>query len=111
MKLMTAAVLLVAGLLPPAARAAPPAPAAQAAPAAGQLVTVNVNGLVCDFCARSIEAMLKKRPDVAGVHVDLDQGEVHVRLRPGATLTDAQLQALITDSGYSVTKISRSPVA
>jgi hypothetical protein len=34
-----------------------------------------------------------------------------VRLRPGATLTDAQLQALITDSGYSVTKISRSPVA
>lgn len=109
LKAQCAAALLVAGLLAPAALAAPPAPAAQSAPtAAGQLVTVNVNGLVCDFCARSIEAMLKKRTDVAGVHVDLDKGEVHVRLRPGASLTDAQLEKLIVDSGYSVTGISRS---
>ncbi len=43
--------LLIAALL-----AAAPLSAAFAAPA--QMVTVKVNGLVCDFCARSIEAMM-----------------------------------------------------
>lgn len=79
-----------------------------AAPGA-QMVTVKVNGLVCDFCARSIEQMMKKRPDVAGVHVDLDKGEVHLSLKSGATLEDAALRKLITDSGYAVTTIAREP--
>lgn len=79
-----------------------------AAPGA-EMVTVKVNGLVCDFCARSIEEMMKKRPDVAGVHVDLDKGEVHLNLKPGATLEDPALRKLITDSGYAVTAIVREP--
>jgi len=80
-----------------------------AATPGAQMVTVKVNGLVCDFCARSIEEMMKKRPDVAGVHVDLDKGEVHLSLKPGATLEDAALRKLITDSGYAVTAIAREP--
>lgn len=91
-------------ILVAAALAALPVPLA-AAPA--QLVTVKVNGLVCDFCARSIEAMMKRRADVERVHVDLDRGEVHLTLRPGATLTDPQLARLITDSGYAVAAIIR----
>lgn len=74
-----------------------------------QTVTVRVNGLVCDFCARSIEAMMKKRPDVAGVHVDLDKGEVHLSLNADSRLDDPALTRLITDSGYSVTGIERTP--
>jgi copper chaperone CopZ len=74
-----------------------------------QSVTVKVNGLVCDFCARSIEAMMKKRPDVSGVHVDLDKGEVHLALKPDAALDDPTLRKMITDAGYAVTGISRSP--
>lgn len=81
---------------------------ALAAPAA-ELVTIKVNGLVCDFCARSIEAVMNKRPDVAGVHVDLDKGEIHLRTRPGAQLDDRTLGKLITDSGYAVTGIARAP--
>jgi copper chaperone CopZ len=74
-----------------------------------QSVTVQVNGLVCDFCARSIEAMMKKRTDVSGVHVDLDKGEVHLALKPNAALDDPALTKMITDAGYSVTAISRVP--
>ncbi len=74
-----------------------------------ETVTVKVNGLVCDFCARSIEAMMKKRTDVAGVHVDLDKGEVHLAMKPGATLDDPALKKLIVESGYSVTAIARTP--
>ncbi|WP_199555880.1 heavy-metal-associated domain-containing protein [Sandaracinobacteroides hominis] len=93
MKTMFIALLLVAAPL-----AAAPTPEA---------VTVKVNGLVCDFCARSIEAMMKKRPDVSGVHVDLDKGEVHLALKANATLDDPTLKKLITDSGYAVTGIER----
>lgn len=74
-----------------------------------QQVTVKVNGLVCDFCARSVEAMMKKRADVAGVHVDLDKGEIHLSLKSAATLDDPTLTRLITDSGYKVTAIERAP--
>ena len=91
--------ILVAALLlaAPLSAATPPA-----------FVTVKVNGLVCDFCARSIEAMMKKRPDVSGVHVDLDKGEVHLKLKADAALDDPTLKKLITDSGYKVTGIERS---
>ncbi|MFN7176785.1 MAG: heavy-metal-associated domain-containing protein [Thermaurantiacus sp.] len=82
--------------------ATPPAATAQA-------VTVKVNGLVCDFCARSIEAMLKRRNDVSSVHVDLGKGEVHVRLKAGSTLGDAELRKLVRDSGYAVAGIERVP--
>ncbi|MFN3370364.1 MAG: heavy-metal-associated domain-containing protein [Sphingomonadaceae bacterium] len=97
--------LLIAALL-----AAAPLPAVAAAPTpAAQLVTVRVNGLVCDFCARSIEAMMKRRTDVERVHVDLGKGEVHLGLRAGSTLDDATLRKLVTDSGYAVTAIERTP--
>lgn len=88
-----------------AALAMLPMPPAAATPA--ERVTVKVNGLVCDFCARSIEAMMKRRKDVERVHVDLDRGEVHLSLRAGASLTDPELAKLIVDSGYAVTGITR----
>ena len=85
------------------------APATAATTTGAQMVTVKVNGLVCDFCARSIEAMMKKRDDVSSIHADLAKGEVHLGLKPGAQLDDATLTKLITDSGYAVTDISRAP--
>lgn len=94
-------ILLVAALLAAAPVAAAPTP---------EFVTVKVNGLVCDFCARSIEAMMKKRSDVSGVHVDLDKGEVHLKLKADAKLDDPTLTRLIVDSGYSVTGIERKPL-
>ncbi|MFQ3594760.1 MAG: cation transporter [Sphingomonadaceae bacterium] len=75
--------------------------------AAAEMVTVKVNGLVCDFCARSIEKVVGRRGDVERVHVDLDKGEVHVALKSGATLTDPELRKLVVDSGYAVTAIER----
>jgi copper chaperone CopZ len=95
-------------IAPAAAQTAPVAQQA-AQQAAGERITVRVNGLVCDFCARSIEAMLGRRAEVAGVTVDLDQAQVRVVLRPGRTLDDATLRRLVTDSGYAVAGIERQP--
>lgn len=88
------------------ALAAPEAPAASAQ-AKGEFVTAHVNGLVCDFCAQSIQKVFKKEDAVKGVHVDLDSGEIHISMKPGQTMDDASIEALIRKSGYSLTSLDR----
>lgn len=70
-------------------------------------VNIKVSGLVCDFCARSLEKVFLKRGDVAGIKVDLGKGSVVVAMKPGLTVDDATLTKLITDSGYNVSAIQR----
>jgi copper chaperone CopZ len=100
--LMTAAIVLA-----PAAFAAPPPPAAGAV-SGGETVTMEVKGLVCDFCARSLEKVFLKKAKASAVKVDLDNGLVTVVTpKPGA-LSDAQAKKLITDSGFNLVKITRA---
>jgi len=70
-------------------------------------VNIKVSGLVCDFCARSLEKVFLKRGDVAGIKVDLGKGSVVVAMKPGLPIDDATLTKLITDSGYNVSAIHR----
>jgi copper chaperone CopZ len=70
-------------------------------------ITVKVNGLVCDFCARSLEKVFYKKDGVYGVDVDLDKGEVEIDVTESMKLSDAEITKLITDSGYNVTEIIR----
>ena len=70
-------------------------------------INIKVNGLVCDFCARSLEKVFLKRNDVAGISVDLGKGSVVVAMKPGLTIDDTTLTKLITDSGYNVSAIQR----
>ena len=70
-------------------------------------INIKVSGLVCDFCARSLEKVFLKRGDVGGINVDLGKGSVAVAMKPGLNIDDATLTKLITDSGYSVKAIHR----
>ena len=70
-------------------------------------INIKVSGLVCDFCARSLEKIFLKRGDVAGISVDLGKGSVIVATKPGSTIDDTTLTKLITDSGYNVNAIGR----
>lgn len=88
------------------ALAAPETPAATAQ-AKGEAVTAHVNGLVCDFCAQSIQKLFGKEAAVSNVHVDLGKGEVHIALKPGQTMDDAAIEKLIRKSGYALVKIDR----
>lgn len=80
---------------------------AQAACETEQTVTVKVNGLICDFCARSLEKMFGQRDAVSRISVDLDKGLVTITLKPTATMEDAEIKRLITDSGYDVAAMER----
>lgn len=88
------------------ALAAPETPAAMAA-SKGEFVTAHVNGLVCDFCAQSIQKLFGKEAAVSNVHVDLGKGEVHIAMKPGQTMDDGAIEKLIRKSGYSLVRLER----
>ena len=71
------------------------------------MLTVNVKGMVCDFCARAVTKVFGKNDAVENVHVDLDNGEIHVGLKPGASLTDDEVETLVKKSGYTMVSIER----
>jgi len=83
------------------------ATSAEAATAAQTMVTAKVNGMVCDFCARAVTKVFGKEDAVENVHVDLDNGEIHVTLKPGAEMTDNRVETLVKKSGYDLVSIER----
>lgn len=72
-----------------------------------EMVTVKVSGLVCDFCARSIEKTFGGKQGVDKVHVDLDKGEIHLMVNDPKALPDTQIDKLMKDAGYDVKGINR----
>ena len=79
-----------------------------AAAAFAETIEVKVNGLVCAFCAQGIEKTLRSHSETDGVLVDLDAGLVALTLKADAKLSDAALRSALTESGYTVTEITRT---
>lgn len=76
-------------------------------------IEMNVNGLVCAFCAQGIEKQLRKFPATADVVVSLEQKLVAVGLKDGQDIPDAELRRALTNAGYTVRSIERTqtPIA
>ena len=68
---------------------------------------VKVNGLVCDFCAQSLEKVFKKKPEVSNIDVNLTKKVVKIDFKDGQNLTDENIRKGITDAGYNVVEITR----
>jgi mercuric ion binding protein len=79
-----------------------------AASAGAATIEMNVNGLVCAFCAQGIEKQLRKLPATADVVVSLEQRLVAVALKDGQDISDAALRKALTDAGYKVVGIQRT---
>lgn len=73
--------------------------------AMAETIHVGVNGLVCAFCVQGIESTFKKQAATDTVKVDMDAKLVTIITKPDATMKDALITKLITDSGYTVTSI------
>ena len=76
--------------------------------AMAKTVEMDVNGLVCGFCAQGIEKTLKGLPATEGVFVSLEQRLVAVKLKDGTDIDDAVLRKALKDSGYTVVAIHRT---
>ena len=72
------------------------------------IVYVSVNGLVCDFCARSIEKMFEKKEAVSRISIDLENMLITIFLKDYQKLNDETIIELINDSGYDVTEVKRA---
>ena len=76
--------------------------------ATAKTIEMDVNGLVCAFCAQGIEKSLKGFPATAHVFVSLENRIVAVELKDGKDIPDASLTKAITDSGFAVVAIRRT---
>jgi copper chaperone CopZ len=75
--------------------------------ASADLIKVNVNGMVCGFCAQGINKKLDKTGLVEKIKVDLENKIVSFSTLPGKEFSDESITKLITEAGYTVVKISR----
>lgn len=64
----------------------------------GRIVTVQVKGMTCAGCARTLEAALRELPGVLAASVDFDAAQATLALLPGADLEGAL--GAILDQGF-----------
>ena len=72
-----------------------------------EVLSISVNGLVCDFCARSIEKLFSKKESVKSINVNLEKMLIVIKLKKGQSLNDSIITRIITDSGYDIREIRR----
>jgi copper chaperone CopZ len=71
-------------------------------------IEMQVNGLVCGFCAQGIEKTLRKNPAAADVLVSLEDRLVAIATKDGADISNDELTKALTDAGYTVKAITRT---
>lgn len=74
-----------------------------AALAEGTRYLIQVDGLACPLCAHAIEKQLKGIEGVIpdSIEVNLAEGRIRMDVRPDVTVSDAELESMITDAGFS----------
>ena len=73
----------------------------------GNRVVAHVEGMVCDFCAQGLLKALGREDSVKEVKVDLDASTLTVVVKEGQALTTAELNRIISDNGFTVSRIDR----
>lgn len=71
-----------------------------------QSVSVEVNGMVCDFCARSAEKVLTSQDSIDSININLNKKIIHIYFKEGMMLSEESIKDLIRQSGYDVKDIS-----
>jgi copper chaperone CopZ len=71
-------------------------------------IEMDVNGLVCAFCAQGIEKKLRAYPATSDVVVSLEEHLVAVSTKDGQDIADDELRRALTDAGYTVNGIRRA---
>ena len=70
-----------------------------------QIVVVDVNGMVCDFCARGIEKTFYNDYDVKKVKVSLEQGKVLIAYSLNKKVDLDEIKNIFLSNGQTATDI------
>ena len=71
-----------------------------------QVAVVNVNGMVCDFCARDIEKTFVKDKAVKRVDVDLERGKVLIAYTKEKEIDFDEIKSKILANGQNAIDFS-----
>lgn len=78
------------------------------ASAAQQTIQVELDGLVCAFCAQGVEKKMKAQAATDKVFVSLNKKVTLVALKEGQDISDETIKSEITNAGYVVKGITRT---
>lgn len=81
---------------------------ASSAFAVQQTIQVELDGLVCAFCAQGVEKKMKAQAATDKVFVSLNKKVTLVALKEGQDIPDETIKSEITNAGYVVRGISRT---
>ena len=71
-----------------------------------QVAVVDVNGMVCDFCARGIEKTFYKDKDVKKVNVSLENGIVLIAYKNTKDIDIEEIKNIFLSNGQTATKVT-----
>ena len=71
-----------------------------------QVAVVDVNGMVCDFCARGIEKTFKRDKQVKKIDVDLSRGKVLIAYTDDKAIEFAEIEKKIVANGQNATGLT-----
>ena len=71
-----------------------------------QVAVVNVNGMVCDFCARGIEKTFVKDKAVKRIDVDLERGKVLIAYSKEKEIDFDEIKSKILVNGQNAIDFS-----
>ncbi len=74
--------------------------------AMAEIVTIEVNGMVCSLCAQGIKKKFTGL-GIEDVKVDLDKKVVTLENKAKVELDDEKISSLIKESGYATVAIKR----
>lgn len=66
-----------------------------------ETIQLNVQGMTCNGCVKSVTNVLQQIPGVSGVEVSLEQKRATVTFDP-SQCNPAQFKAAVEDAGYDV---------
>ena len=70
-------------------------------------INLDVNGMICDFCAQSILKVFEEHDGFKSLDVNMDEALVTIIMEDGSTLTDEEIKQKINYAGYDLVKIKR----
>jgi len=69
--------------------------------------TLQADGLACPFCAYGIEKQLRRIDGVESVTTDVTSGTVVIRMKPSATLSEADANRAVEAAGFTMREFGK----
>ena len=70
-------------------------------------INIKVNGLVCEFCAITLEKNFKKSPQIEKIEINLEQKNIKLNVSNNKDISNQEITEIIINNGYAVAEIIR----